>query len=449
MSIDEQAEMTDPLSDIVRRHRSGEAVGVVSVCSAHPLVVEATMLQAAEGDGPVLIEATSNQVDQTGGYSGMRPADFCRLVHGIARRCGIPIARIVLGGDHLGPNRWRDLAPDEAMANAEELIAAYVTAGFTKIHLDCSMPCRGDAVPLSDEVVATRATRLMRVAEENAHAGSSLSYVIGTEVPTPGGATHAITTLVPTSRQSAAHTLRAHRTAVAAQGLGHAWPRVRALVVQPGVEFDHARVIDYDRARTTELQSVLEDEPDMVFEAHSTDYQAPARLRALVEDHWAVLKVGPALTFALREALMSLAAIEDELIDGRRRSRLLDVLEARMLAHPGYWETYYGGDTHTQRLARRYSFSDRVRYYWPDPEVQTAQDQLLENLTEVGIPLPLLSQHMPEQYARVRDDVISQEPRSLVIDRIRAVLRIYGAACSPGQPVVSRPHRAAPVGTSI
>ena len=160
--------MTDSLSDIVRRHRAGEVVGIVSVCSAHPLVLEATMLEAAaSGTESVLVEATSNQVDQTGGYTQMRPPDFRDLVHRIARRSGVSPERIILGGDHLGPNRWRTLAP-EAMANAEELVAAYIAAGFTKIHLDCSMPCQGDPVALSDELVSERSTRLMRAAEDAA-----------------------------------------------------------------------------------------------------------------------------------------------------------------------------------------------------------------------------------------------------------------------------------------
>jgi D-tagatose-1,6-bisphosphate aldolase subunit GatZ/KbaZ len=420
----------DPLCDLVRRHRGGEPIGIVSVCSAHPLVLEAAMLEASADVGDVLVEATSNQVDQTGGYTNMRPADFHDLVLEIARRCGVSATRVILGGDHLGPNRWRDLPPQVAMAKADELVAAYVAAGFTKIHLDCSMACLGDPAPLPDQLVAARAARLMRVAEDTAPAGTALSYVIGTEVPSPGGATEEIGSLRPTSRPAAERTLRAHRGALAEQGMEAIWPRLRALVVQPGVEFDHLRVIDYERGRTNELQAVLEDEPDMVFEAHSTDYQAPARLRALVQDHWAVLKVGPALTFALREAMFALVAIEAALVGRRRRSGLRDVLERRMLANPGYWQQYYVGDRATQRLERRYSFSDRVRYYWADPEVRDAQERLMENLEQTGIPLPVLSQHLPEQYVRVREALVSPEPRALVTDRIRSVLRAYSHACS-------------------
>jgi D-tagatose-1,6-bisphosphate aldolase subunit GatZ/KbaZ len=425
--------MTDHLGDIVHRHRAGEPVGVVSVCSAHPLVIEASMREAAGGSGPVLIEATSNQVDQTGGYTNMRPAEFRDLALGIARISGVAADRVVLGGDHLGPNRWRRLSAEEAMAKAERLVSSYVAAGFTKIHLDCSMACLGDPSSLPDELVSERAARLMSVAEQAA-GGAPISYVIGTEVPPPGGAAGEIGTLAATSRRAAACTLQAHRRAIAAVGLESCWPRVRALVVQPGIEFDHLRVVDYDRSLTTELRRALDDESEMVFEAHSTDYQSPAGLRALVEDHWAILKVGPALTFALREALVALAAIEREMIEPGRRSRLLEIVEDRMLADRRYWERYYVGDARAQRVARRYSFSDRVRYYWSDPDVVGAQERLLENLAEVGVALPLLSQHLPEQYARVRDGLTDAEPQSLVIDRIGGVLRTYAAACTPMQP---------------
>ena len=96
-------------------------------------------------------------------------------------------------------------------------------------------------------------------------------------------------------------------------GLGDAWQRVVAVVVQPGVEFDHQRVFDFEPDKVRELSAVVA-ESGLVFEAHSTDYQLQEGLRALVEDHWAVLKVGPGLTFALREALFALAAIEDDLV---------------------------------------------------------------------------------------------------------------------------------------
>lgn len=427
--------MQSPLSEVVRRQKAGQPQGITSVCSAHPLVIEAAVVQARESGGHVLVEATSNQVDQYGGYTGMRPADFRDLVYRIAAGSGLPLDRVILGGDHLGPNRWRSLPPDEAMERADALVAAYVAADFTKIHLDCSFACAGDPVPLTDDVVAERAARLIRVAEEAAgpERAERIRYVIGTEVPTPGGAHETLGDLVPTTPEAARTTLEEHRKAFARHGLDEVWPHVMALVVQPAVEFDHLQVVDYRRELTEELRKVLDDEPAMVYEAHSTDYQTAEALTALVEDHWAVLKVGPGLTFALREALFALAAIEDELVPAAERSRLAEVVERRMLAEPATWEGYYPGGAAEQRLARRYSYSDRMRYYWPDPEIEKAQARLLDNLSAVDIPLPLLSAHLPLQYARVRHGELAARPRDLAVDHVRDVLRDYDRASRPNQ----------------
>lgn len=423
-----------PLRDVVRRHKSGERVGVTSVCSAHPLVLQAAIEHAQETGGIVLIEATSNQVDQDGGYTGLRPADFRELVLAMADAASLPRERVILGGDHLGPNRWRALPPDQAMAHADELVRAYVAAGFTKIHLDCSFSCAGDSTPLTDEVVAQRSARLIAVAEKTAGPEGSrrLDYVIGTEVPVPGGAHETLDALTPTSPQAARDTLQAHRDAFAKAGVSGVWPRVAALVVQPGVEFDHQKVIGYRPEAARELSAVIDDEPSMVFEAHSTDYQTQAALTALVRDHWAILKVGPQLTFALREALFGLAAIEDELLPDDARSHLVDVLEQRMVAEPSQWKGYYTGTEQEQRVNRRYSYSDRLRYYWPDAAVHDAQQRLLTNLSSVEIPLPLISQYLGAQYERVAAGDLAPSPEALVKDHVKDVLRVYARACTTG-----------------
>jgi D-tagatose-1,6-bisphosphate aldolase subunit GatZ/KbaZ len=399
-------------------------------------------LQARSEGAYLLIEATSNQVDQFGGYTGMTPADFRALVLEIADSVGLPNGRVVLGGDHLGPNRWQAHGADEAMQLAEDLIRAYVEAGFTKIHLDCSMRCEGDPTPLTDDLIAERAARLAAVAEETAAAGAAVTptttageallpvYVIGSEVPVPGGAHETIDSLAATAPAAAHATLQEHRKAFEARGLGEAWRRVHALVVQPGVEFDHQRVFDYDPSATVALSPVVEEYDGLVFEAHSTDYQTRSALRALVRDHWAVLKVGPGLTFALREAFMALAAIEAELVDTRQRSRLPEVLEEAMVEDPTWWEGYYEGSADALRIARRYSYSDRARYYLPTPRVQQAVDTLIANLERTGIPEPLISQHLPLQYPRVRAGEIEATPRALAVDHVRDVLRDYSYACS-------------------
>ena len=420
------------LTKMVEQHKRGKANGIYAVCSAHPIVLEAAIRYAHANHTPLLIEATSNQVDQFGGYTGMTPADFRSFVCRLADSLDFSQDMLILGGDHLGPNRWQNLPAEEAMANADYLIKSYVAAGFKKIHLDCSMSCANDPVPLTDEIVAERAARLAKVAEETcmAHFGESdLVYVIGTEVPVPGGAHETLTDLAVTTPDAARATLQAHYHAFEKHGLEGIWPRIIALVVQPGVEFDHTHIIDYQPQKAVALSKMVEDYDTLVFEAHSTDYQTPQSLRQLVIDHFAILKVGPALTFALREALFSLAAIEEELLPAKACSGLRHVLESVMLDRPEYWQSHYHGDGNARRLARGYSYSDRVRYYWPDSQIDEAFERLVRNLADDPIPLPLISQYLPLQYVKVREGDLSATPRELIINHIQDILQQYHCAC--------------------
>ena len=420
------------LTEMVRQHKAGKTNAIYAVCSAHPLVLEAAIRYASANQTPLLIEATSNQVDQFGGYTGMTPADFRGFVCQLADSLNFPQDALILGGDHLGPNRWQNLPAAQAMANADDLIKSYVAAGFKKIHLDCSMSCQDDPIPLTDDIVAERAARLAKVAEETCleHFGEAdLEYVIGTEVPVPGGAHETLSELAVTTPDAARATLEAHRHAFEKQGLNAIWPRIIALVVQPGVEFDHTNVIDYQPAKASALSQMVENYETLIFEAHSSDYQTPQSLRQLVIDHFAILKVGPALTFALREALFSLAAIEEELVPAKACSGLRQVLEDVMLDRPEYWQSHYHGDGNARRLARGYSYSDRVRYYWPDSQIDDAFAHLVRNLANSPIPLPLISQYLPLQYVKVRSGELQPTPRELIINHIQDILAQYHTAC--------------------
>jgi D-tagatose-1,6-bisphosphate aldolase subunit GatZ/KbaZ len=419
--------------DLVSRHKAGLACGIVSVCSAHPLVIEAALIQALRTHAPVaLIEATCNQVNQDGGYTGMTPDDFRDFVFAIADKVGLKRDRVLLGGDHLGPNPWTDLPAEAAMDKAEVMIAAYVKASFRKIHADCSMSCVDDPVPLPEATIADRAARLIAVAEAAwaAAGGEAPVYVIGTEVPVPGGASEDLPELEVTSPEAALQTIRTHQMVFAAKGLAAAWPRVVATVVQPGVEFDHHKVIDYDRTRALALSRAIEAVPTLLFEAHSTDYQTPKALRELVEDHFAILKVGPGVTFALREALWALDAIEREWLDAGL-SRFRDIVLERMRAEPRNWSKYYHGAGRALQFDLQYSLSDRVRYYWPDAEIAAAQQTLFDNLTRNPPPLSLISQYMPDAYAAVRAQGLAYTPPNLVIAHIGTVLEGYYAATQP------------------
>jgi D-tagatose-1,6-bisphosphate aldolase subunit GatZ/KbaZ len=439
------------LGAIFGANRAGARRGIYSVCSAHALVLEAAFEAARDDGSPLLIEATCNQVNHQGGYTGATPADFRRDVEALAARTGFPLDALVLGGDHLGPNPWRHLRAKDAMQEAAAMVAAYVAAGFTKIHLDASMACADDSAPLTDTIVAERAAQLCAAAEAAAEAaGTAPVYVVGTEVPVPGGETGGdvdddaatqdeeagagpMAHIKVTRAEAIRATLDAHQDAFARYGLDAAWARTVAVVAQPGVDFDDRQVLDYAPARAEALAASILEVPRFVFEAHSTDYQTEAALAALVRDHFAILKVGPGLTFALREALFALSYVEDALVDENQRSRLRDVVDEAMLARPEHWAPYYRGDAAAQRLARQFSYSDRIRYYWLQPVVAAAVARLFANLARRAPPETLLAQWLPDVYEARRAHALGDDPAAWVRFRIRHTIARYARACGMQQ----------------
>lgn len=407
--------------------------GITSVCSAHPMVLEASMVEAASRGLPVLVEATCNQVNHQGGYTGLTPASFRDFVYDIAEKVSFPREQILLGGDHLGPNPWRDLPVEEAMREAELMVHAYVEAGFEKIHLDTSMGCRNEDDYVAPEVTAERAAELAVVAEAAAaRAGTTLRYVIGTEVPAPGGAREEISQLTPTTPAALRATLAAHQRAFAAASVEAAYEQVIAVVAQPGVEFDDQKVVVYRPEAATDLSASLADFPGIVFEAHSTDYQPTDALAHLVRDGFGVLKVGPALTFALRQALYGLDRIAAELDGTWFEHSLRAEMERQMLADPRHWQSHYRGDPDRQRWLRHFSLSDRVRYYWRYPGPEAAVGRLMGFFGEMDIPGPLLDEFLPGLSAQVLSGQVAPRARQLLLGAVRHVLRGYTEACLCG-----------------
>ena len=421
--------MSRRLPALVSERLIDGAAGVTSVCTAHPLVIEAALSHTDHSGRRVLIEATCNQVNQEGGYTGMTPTDFRAFVEAIATRVGFDPSRIILGGDHLGPNPWKHLPADEALQRARTMIDAYARSGFTKLHLDTSMGCAGESAALPDEITARRAASLAEVAES---ACRDPIYIIGTEVPVPGGAQHALDSLEVTWPEAALRTVEAHRRAFTALGLEKAFARAIGVVVQPGVEFSGAEVVAYQPEKARNLAASLAKMPDFVFEAHSTDYQPAAALAALVRDGFAILKVGPWLTFALREALYGLDSIAQALCAAPAEEGLPAAMEALMLREPENWRKYYEGSADELRVQRHFSFSDRIRYYWPRPEAQAAVDRLFARLGERDIPEPLVSQYLGALYPAVADGALPARPRELAIAAVRRILARYDRACQGG-----------------
>jgi D-tagatose-1,6-bisphosphate aldolase subunit GatZ/KbaZ len=409
--------------------------GICSICSANEYVLRAAFKKAIRDETVLLIESTSNQVDQFGGYTGMTPDNFVTYVRSLANSAGFPKERLILGGDHLGPNTWQKEPAESAMDKACELIRQYVMAGYTKIHLDTSMRCAGDPgnqdEPLDVAIIAERAAQLCQVAENALSDSQRPLYVIGTDVPIPGGAQEHLSEIRITPVDEVEQTIEVTQNAFYKLGVQDAWERVQAVVVQPGVEFGDTTVIEYDRNQAASLSGFIERFDSLTYEAHSTDYQTKFALRKMVEDHFRILKVGPWLTFAMRETLFALCMIEKELFSENRDvslSELVETVEKQMFGIPQYWSAHYQGDQAQLRLARKYSYSDRIRYYWPNTAIQKSLKKLIENLSKQKIPLNILSQYLPLQYEAIREDRLQNQISDLIDFGITQVLDIYSYA---------------------
>jgi D-tagatose-1,6-bisphosphate aldolase subunit GatZ/KbaZ len=421
-----------PHAGLAAARRNGSPYGITSICSAHPVVIQTAIRRAvADKEATLLIEATCNQVNQFGGYTGMTPEMFVAFVLKIAGEEGLDASRILFGGDHLGPNPWRAEPAAQAMDKAETMVSAYVKAGFSKIHLDASMGCAGEPTALDDETIAIRAARLAKAAETAARAtGRTLpDYIIGTEVPAPGGVDHTISELKPTDAAAARRTIEIHRDIFAREGLTEAFGRVIAVVVQPGVEFGSQNVVAYAPEKSQGLTGLLDEQPSLVYEAHSTDYQSRVALTALVANGFPILKVGPGLTFALREAFYGLDLIASEMVADYGDRPLARTMEHVMLAAPGHWHSHYHGSEADLHLQRHYSYSDRIRYYWSNPAAVAAVDRLCKALDGVAIPETLMRQFLPTLPSGLGP---AGNPEAIFHAAVGQVLANYDAACRGG-----------------
>lgn len=422
---------------MIAKRKEGIICGVPSYCTANELVIESVLKQAKRFDDSILIEATANQVNQFGGYTGMKPADYREFVYEIADRIGFPRENVVLGGDHLGPLTWVDEDEASAMDKAEELVRLFVAAGYKKIHLDTSMRLASDPTDemLSDETIAARGARLYAACEEEYQKLLEKNpeekrpvYIIGSEVPIPGGAQEEEDSISVTKPAAVEKTLAAYKEQFEKVGMGDAFENIIGIVVQPGVEFGDDTVFHYNRVNAAELTAAMKKYDGVVMEGHSTDYQSPAGLKEMVEDGIAILKVGPALTFALRDGIFALSAIEKVMLPEEKQVKFEDVLEKVMMENPGNWQKHYHGNDKELYIKRKYSFSDRCRYYFALPEIQEAIAKLIENIDSVDIPLGLLHQYMPLQYVKVRDGKLAKEGKALLLDSVNEITETYNYA---------------------
>lgn len=423
------------LLEVVESQKKGIHEGIYSVCSANPFVIKAALQMGVEDQAHVLIESTCNQVNQFGGYTGMRPADFNNYVKEQAKQLGLREELLILGGDHLGPYPFQNENEDAAMAKTLDMVGEFVSAGCNKIHLDASYRVLGDPGKLGErlpkELIAKRCALMASRCEEEYKKKKSkeceLIYVIGTEVPVPGGSDDDQFKI--TEPEDVEETIEVTKKAFMDEKLEGAWERCVAVVAQPGVEHGDQTIHEYNHAKAVRLTEYVAQNTPFILEGHTTDNQSVIALKNMVEDGIAILKTGQSQTGMAREAVFMLTYIEEELLSrkpGASISNFIKVLDDAMCKNDRHWKSHYSPEN--ALFERKYSFYDRQRYYWTDISVEKSLSILFKNLRENAIPYSLLSQFLPEQYRKVRMGIISPDPEELVIDRIMDHMREYSYA---------------------
>ena len=396
------------LKELLSMRKTNKTLFVHSACTADELCITAALEHARDNRKTAVIEATANQCNQFGGYTGMTPKDFADYVKRIANKVGFNTENLILGGDHLGPLTFKDKPEAEAMALSKDLLKAYIEAGFTKIHLDTSMKLAGDN-ELTDTIIAKRGAELYKVCEENKK--TDTVYIIGSEVPVPGGAV--LEDVAITTPEKFESTISAYKSAFSEKNL--TFDNVIGVVVQPGVEFGDDAFHEYDRKKFNIK------EENFVFEAHSTDYQQKEKLLEMLNDGFAILKVGPELTFKRREALFALNYIENEM-NFNDKSNFVNVLVQVLLADNSNYKNHYFGTNEQITEKIKYSYFDRSRYYLYNKNIINSTQKLICNLKQNPIPMPLLSQFLPNQYQKIKQNELKNDPIEIIKNKIKETI---------------------------
>ena len=396
---------------IIESHRQGAAEGICSVNSSESLVLRAVVRQSLSGTMPLLVEH---------GENSQSPAEFAVNVEKLTQAEDFPVERLMLGGGRLHSCIRQRISRADFIQKTRQYVEECIRAGFGKIYLDAD--AAGDGADVR-EVAQTLAALCLSAEGATANENKSFSkpcYVIG---------------MPPSisSVEKVSEIWQAASAAFATAGLDDAWQRVVALAVQPEIGFSDNHVVEYKTASCTDLRAFSEKDGSFVYQVPVADYQSGQALRRMVADHFAILCISPVLTFAMREALFSLAMIENEWMIGKpgaRLSNLIVELDKAMQLKPQHWKDYYTtGNGFDQMLARKYSYKDRSRMYWQVKDVQSALDQLFKNLSQNPPPLSLLKQFMPDLYWPLREGRLENDPEALVIDRIQQAYKPYTDAC--------------------
>ena len=343
---------------------------IPSFCSSNSQVIEILFKFCKFHKVPLLVESTSNQVNQYGGYSNNTPKEFIKKIKKIAEKEKFNKKKLFFGGDHLGPLPWKLHKSREALRRSIRLIRSYINADYQKIHIDTSIKCLNDN-KINNKIVFERTALIFR--KLNLDKYKNLFFVFGTEVPLSGGNDKS-----KIKQTSITQIKEEHKNF---KNLLKSETNSFALVIEPGMKFMHNNVTK-PIFKNFVIKKKFSKKNNFIFEAHSTDYQQINTLKKLVSNNFKFLKVGPELTYELTRSILFMEKLEKTL---NYKSNFSKVLYLEMKKNRKYWLSYFNNKKKTVFDKIVKSKFDRTRYYLERKKVLKAINILKNNINNLEL----------------------------------------------------------------
>ena len=339
-----------------------------SFCTSNIEVIKSILFFCHIKKLPCLIECTSNQVNQHGGYTNKTPKMFIKEILSISKKIKFNSKKLFLGGDHLGPLPWKKRSKTVAIKNSISLINDYLDQKFCKIHIDTSIKCKNDEY-INSDIIFERTNEILN--NDNIKKKIKDKFlVVGTEVPLSGSGDNE--NIIKTSKKQIETEVIKFKKILKKQNLKN---NIFGLVIEPGMKYMHSSVTKPNFTNFTNKKNISK-KNNFVYEAHSTDYQSKKILKQLVKNNFKFLKVGPELTYSYSRSLFFMENIEKNNFK-LKNSNIKKIIFSSMLKNRKYWEGYYEKKTPELLLNSKL---DRMRYYFNSKPVVNSIKTLKKNI---------------------------------------------------------------------
>ena len=342
-----------------------------SFCTSNFEVLNSIMYFCHINKLPCLIECTSNQVNQFGGYTKITPKKFIKKISNIRKKIKFKKNKLFLGGDHLGPLPWKNLKTKIALKNSIKLIDSYLKQDFCKIHIDTSIKCK-DEEKINSNIIFDRTLKILK--NDKIKKGIKNRFiVIGTEVPLSGSGDNK--RIIKTSnKQIEDEVLKFKKILKQIKSQS----KIFALVIEPGMKYMHSKITSPDFKNFLDKKKFSK-KNNFVFEAHSTDYQPLRILKKLTKNNFKFLKVGPELTYNYSRSLFFMQNLEEK-FSFKKKSDMKNIILTTMKKNKKYWKAYYLGGRSNLLLNSKL---DRMRYYLNLKPIVNSINILKENVNNI------------------------------------------------------------------